>query len=380
MRPTVGSDVECAVIGAGVVGLAIARALALAKRDVVILEAADAIGTLTSSRNSEVIHAGIYYPAGSLKARFCRQGRDALYAYCRSHNVPFRQCGKLIIAADAGQSAALAMIAARAAANGVDDIASLDRAMLRALEPEVEGACALLSPSTGIVDSHAFMLALQGEAEAQGALIAFNTPVTGAQRAPAGLRLHTAGAEPTSLVARHVVLAAGLFAPSLATHFAGIRQGSIPRAYFCKGTYFSVSRQLPFTRLVYPVPEPGGFGIHLTLDLAGRARFGPDVEWLDESEPSRLVYDVEASRAGKFKEAIRRYWPALRDDELVPAYAGVRPKISAPGEKDADFVIQDEASHGLAGLTALYGIESPGLTSALAIGAYVAVRLAGPSG
>jgi L-2-hydroxyglutarate oxidase LhgO len=375
-RSNESTDVDCAVIGAGVVGLAIARALALAKREVIVLEAAEAIGTFTSSRNSEVIHAGIYYPAGSLKARLCLQGREALYAYCQSHNVGFRRCGKLIVAADASQASALDTIAARAAANGVHDIVCLDRAGLRALEPDVEGACALLSPSTGIVDSHAFMLALQGEAEAGGAMFAFNTPVIGAQPTEAGLRLHTAGEEPTSLVARRVVLAAGLFAPTLAARFAGIAPQSIPRAYFCKGTYFAVSRRVPFKRLVYPVPEPGGFGIHLTLDLAGRARFGPDVEWLSVSDPNRLNYDVDRSRAGKFRDAIRRYWPGLRDDELVPAYTGIRPKIAGEGEKDADFVIQDDTVHGLAGLIALYGIESPGLTSALAIADLVAKRVA----
>ncbi len=366
-----GSDVECAVIGAGVVGLAIARALALAKRDVVILEAAAAIGTATSSRNSEVIHAGIYYPAGSLKAQFCRQGRAALYLYCQTRNVPFRQCGKIIVA-DASQSAALDTIEARALANGVDNIVRLDRASLRALEPQVEGALALLSPSTGIVDSHAFMLALQGEAEAAGAMLAFNTPVIGAAQTAAGLQLYTGGTEPARLVARHVILAAGLFAPSLAAEFSGINLASIPRPYFCKGTYFAVSRLLPFSRLVYPVPEPGGFGIHLTLDLAGRARFGPDVEWLDCTEPRLVNYDVDPGRAGKFLNAIRRYWPGLGDDELVPAYTGIRPKIAGPGERDADFAIHDAGRHGLAGLIALYGIESPGLTSALAIADHVA--------
>jgi L-2-hydroxyglutarate oxidase LhgO len=367
-----GSDVECAVIGAGVVGLAIARALALAKRDVVVLEAAEAIGTATSSRNSEVIHAGIYYPAGSLKAQFCRQGRDALYQYCRTRNVPFRQCGKMIVAADASQSAALDTIEARARVNGVANIVRLDRAALRALEPQVEGAFALLSPSTGIVDSHAFMLALQGEAEAAGAMLAFNTPVVGAARTAAGLQLYTGGTEPARLVARHVILAAGLFAPSLAAEFSGINKASIPRAYFCKGTYFAVLRLLPFSRLVYPVPEPGGFGIHLTLDLAGRARFGPDVEWLDCTDPRLVNYDVDPGRAAKFRDAIRRYWPGLRDEELVPAYTGIRPKIAGPGEKDADFAIHDAAIHGLRGLIALYGIESPGLTSALAIADHVA--------
>jgi len=370
-------ECDVVVVGAGVVGLACAAALAAAGREVLVLEAEAGIGTGASSRNSEVIHAGIYYPAGSLKAHLCLRGRAALYAYCRSHNVAFRRCGKLIVAADAAQSAALDTIAARAAANGVDDIARLDRAGLRGFEPEVEGAGALLSPSTGIVDSHAFMLALQGDAEAAGAMFAFNTPVTGAQSTKAGLRLHTGGGEPASLVARHVVNAAGLFAPSLAARFAGIAPQSIPRAHFCKGTYFAVSRRLPFERLVYPVPEPGGFGIHLTLDLAGRARFGPDVEWLSDSEPHRLNYDVEPSRAGKFRDAIRRYWPGLRDDELVPAYSGIRPKIAGPGEKDADFVIQDATAHGLAGLIALYGIESPGLTSALAIADHVVQRVAG---
>jgi L-2-hydroxyglutarate oxidase LhgO len=367
-------DVECAIVGAGVVGLAIARALARAGRDVIVLEAADAIGTGTSSRNSEVIHAGIYYPANSLKARLCVEGRNALYDYCLTRHIPHRRCGKIIVAANPQQLTALQSIAARAKANGVDDLQSLDGNRLRAIEPEVTGIGALLSPSTGIVDSHALMLSLQGEAEAAGAMFAFRTPLKCAEAAGHGLILRTAGESPTKIRARSVVLAAGLAGPALAAKVRGIRTERLPTAYFSKGNYFALSRRVPFSHLIYPVPEPGGLGIHLTLDLAGQARFGPDVEWLSEQDHEALNYDVEASRADRFYASIRRYWPALADGELQPSYSGIRPKIAAPGQPDADFVVQDQSDHGVDGLIALFGIESPGLTASLALAQH-ALRL-----
>jgi L-2-hydroxyglutarate oxidase LhgO len=367
-------DIECAVIGAGVVGLSVARAIALSGRDVIVLEEAEGIGTGTSSRNSEVIHAGIYYPANSLKARLCVEGRRALYDYCRARNIAHRQCGKIIVAADTSQLAALRAIAARAETNGVDDLATLDASALRALEPEVAGVGALLSPSTGIIDSHAFMLSLQGEAEAAGALFAFRTPVTSAKAASAGIIVMTGGMAPTELLARHVILAAGLAAPALAANLIGIRKQAVPIPYFSKGNYFALSRRVPFSHLIYPVPEPGGLGIHLTLDLAGQARFGPDVEWLNGHDHQTLNFDVEATRANRFYASIRRYWPALADGELQPSYCGIRPKIAPPGQPDADFLVQDQSAHGVKGLIALFGIESPGLTAALALAQY-ALRL-----
>jgi len=362
-----GYDVECVVVGAGVVGLAVARALARDGRDVIVLETAEAIGTGTSSRNSEVIHAGIYYPTNSLKARLCVEGRDALYEYCRRRHIPHRRCGKIIVAADTSQLTTLQAIAARAKANGVLDLQTLDGEQLRAIEPEVAGVGALLSPSTGIVDSHAFMLSLQGEAEAAGAMLAFRSPFTSAAAAENGLVVCTGGETPTRLRARIVVLAAGLAAPLLAAKVTGIRAERVPVSYFSKGNYFALSRRVPFSHLIYPVPEPGGLGIHLTLDLAGQARFGPDVEWLAETNPEALNYDVEAARAERFYASIRRYWPALADGELQPSYSGIRPKIAAPGQPDGDFVVQDSSDHGVAGLIALFGIESPGLTAALAL-------------
>jgi L-2-hydroxyglutarate oxidase LhgO len=364
-------DVECVVVGAGVVGLAIARALARAGREVIILEAADCIGTGTSSRNSEVIHAGIYYPANSLKARMCVEGRDTLYDYCLTRHIPYRRCGKIIVAADAAQLCALQAIAGRAKANGVADLTTLDGRQLRALEPELAGVGALLSPSTGIIDSHAFMLSLQGEAQAEGALFAFRTPVTGADITDHGLVVHAAGEAPTDIRARTVVLAAGLAASALAAKIDGIRTEQVPTTHFSKGNYFTLSRRVPFSHLIYPVPEPGGLGIHLTLDLAGQARFGPDVEWLSETDPEKLQYDVEPSRADRFYAAIRRYWPALSDGELQPSYSGIRPKIAGPNQADGDFVVQDQSVHGGKGLIALFGIESPGLTASLALAQHV---------
>lgn len=353
--------VECVVLGAGVVGLAIARALAQSGREVWVLEAADGIGTGTSSRNSEVIHAGIYYPKDSLKARFCVQGRPMLYEYCAQRGVAYRRLGKLIVASAPDEIPALQDIGAKAAANGVDDLRLLNGQEIWELEPELQARAALLSPSTGIVDSHAFMLALQGDAEAAGASVVCYAPVL-AGEAGRGFTLQVGGAEPMVLRCKILVNAIGLHAPSLARRILGIPPESIPAEYFCKGSYYSLAGRSPFRRLIYPVPEPGGLGVHLTLDLGGQARFGPDVQWVEAEE-----YEVDMRRADGFYAAIRRYWPGLPEGALVPGYAGIRPKISGPGEPAADFVISGPAEHGISGLVCLYGIESPGLTASMAI-------------
>jgi L-2-hydroxyglutarate oxidase LhgO len=360
--------IDTAVIGAGLVGLAVARALALSGREVVILEAEDAIGTHTSSRNSEVIHAGIYYPQGSLKARVCVEGRERLYAYCAERGVPHRRCGKLIVATDAAQEGELEGIRRKAHANGVTDVVRLGVDEARALEPALSLVAALHSPSTGIVDSHALMLAYLGDAESAGAMLALKSPLEKGIVRPEGIELHVAGAEP--LLARAVVNSAGLRAPSLARRIEGFPAALAPRELYAKGNYYSLARRAPFSRLVYPVPEPGGLGVHVTLDLGGRARFGPDVEWIES-----IDYRVDPERAARFYAAIRRYWPGLPDGALEPGYAGIRPKISGPGEPAADFVVQGPREHGVAGLVNLYGIESPGLTASLALADDVAAHL-----
>jgi len=355
-------SIDAVVVGAGVVGLAVARALALSGREVIVLEAEDAIGTHTSSRNSEVIHAGIYYPQDSLKARSCVDGRQRLYAYCASHGVPHRRCGKLIVASDASQLEALESIRLRALANGVDDIAWLSREQTLALEPTLSAAASLHSPSTGIVDSHALMLAYLGDAESNGTMLALKSPLRQAQRQGEAIVLEVGGAEPTRLRARCVVNCAGLHAPSLARRIEGYPPEQAPGEYYAKGNYYALTGRAPFSRLVYPVPEPGGLGVHITLDLAGQARFGPDVEWVE-----RIDYQVDPRRGERFYAAIRRYWPALPDGALVPAYAGIRPKIVPQGAPAADFVVQGPRAHGVPGLVHLFGIESPGLTASLAL-------------
>lgn len=368
-------DIDCIVVGAGVIGLAIARALALVGREVVIIERENGIGQGISSRNSEVIHAGLYYPRDSLKARLCVEGRKQLYRFCEDHGVPHENCGKILVAADAGQRAQLLAIKTRAEENGVADLELLDRAGLRRFEPALAGELGLLSPSTGIIDSHSFMLALQGDAEALGVALAFNAPLERGEIRGGAIILTIGGETPMEIAARHVVVAAGLATPHLAHTISGLDPATIPKAYFAKGNYFSLQRKAPFSRLIYPVPEPGGLGTHLTLDLAGRARFGPDVEWLAIEDESAIDYAVDLGRGAKFYAAIRRYWPDLRDGDLAADYSGVRPKIVAPGTSDADFTIHDRTVHGIEGLVALYGIESPGLTASLAIADLVAQRL-----
>lgn len=364
-------QVDCVVIGAGVVGLAVARALAQAGREVLILEAEAAIGTGTSARNSEVIHAGIYYPQGSLKARLCVAGRDALYAFCESHGVPYRRCGKLIVATDESQLSELDALQAHAQANGVADLQRLYGVEVEALEPQLNAVAGLLSPSTGIVDSHALMLALQGDAEAAGALLALHAPVEAVEVMAQGLKLDVGGAEPMTLFAKTLINCAGHAAPAIAARTSGLPADKVPSRYFAKGSYFSLPTAAPFRHLVYPMPEPGGLGVHLTLDLGGQARFGPDVEWVET-----LDYAMDERRADRFYAAIRRYWPALPDGALQPAYTGIRPKISGPAEPAADFRIDGPAEHGILGLVNLFGIESPGLTAALAIADEVCQRLA----
>ena len=364
--------VDCLVIGAGVVGLAVARALARAGREVVVVEAEDAIGTGASSRNSEVIHAGIYYPAGLAKTRFCVEGKAMLYRFCSDYGVPHRRCGKLIVAASEGEVEKLAELEARAKTNGVDDLVWLTGAESRALEPALRANRALLSPSTGIVDSHALMLALKGDAEAHGAVIALATPVVSGRAVRSGVAIETGGAEPMRLATAVVVNAAGLGAQSVARAIDGMPADKVPPLFLAKGNYFSVSVRTPFSRLVYPMPAEGGLGVHLTLDLAGQARFGPDVEWIDT-----IDYAVDPRRADRFTAAIRTYWPDLPDGVLHPAYAGIRPKIARPGGSTTDFVIQTEDDHGVPGLVNLFGIESPGLTASLAIAEDIAKRLSG---
>jgi len=363
-------EFDCVVIGAGVVGLAVARALALQGREVMVLEAQGAIGTGTSSRNSEVIHAGIYYPQGSLKARLCVEGKEALYAYAQARGLPHRRCGKLIVATAPAQVPALEGIVRQAAANGVDDLVVLTRAQARAMEPQLACVGAIHSPSTGIVDSHALMLSLQGDLENAGGVLALKSPVVRAECADGAIVLFAE--DGTALRCRSVVNAAGLGAPALARRFEGLPAAQVPAAHHAKGNYFVLAGRAPFNRLIYPVPEAAGLGVHLTLDLGGQAKFGPDVQWVDSADD--LV--VDAARGEGFYAEVRKYWPALPDGALTPGYAGIRPKISGPGEPARDFLIQGPADHGVAGLVNLFGIESPGLTSSLAVGAYVTKLLA----
>lgn len=359
--------VECVIVGAGVIGLALARRLAQSGREVVVLEEAEAIGTVTSSRNSEVIHAGIYYPAGSWMARMCVSGRHALYRYCDDRGIPHKNCGKLIVATKPEETQKLAAIRAHAEANGVTDMQTIAGEIARELEPAIKCDAALLSPSTGIIDSHAYMLSLRGEAEDAGAAFAFHTPLVRAKARAGNIELETGGASPMTLVCDRLFNAAGLNAPAVARTIEGMPIEMIPAAYLAKGNYFSCSVRAPFSRLIYPVPEPGGLGVHLTLDLAGQARFGPDVEWID-----RIDYEVDPARAIRFYPEIRKYWPGLPDGALMPSYSGIRPKIVPPAVARQDFLMQGPSEHGVAGLVNLFGIESPGLTSSLAIADHVA--------
>ena len=365
-------QLDCVVMGAGVVGLAVARALAISGREVMVLEAAGGIGTGTSSRNSEVIHAGIYYPAGSLKAQLCVRGKLLLYDYCTQRGIGHSRCGKLIVATNASQLSQLQAIIAGAAANGVADLALLIRQQAQALEPQLDCIAAIHSPSTGIVDSHALMLSLQGDIENAGGAVVLHAAVDRLVASPGAIELITA--DGTELAAKTVINAAGLNAPHLASRTCGLAAQHIPPTYWAKGSYFSLSGKSPFSRLIYPVPQAGGLGVHLTIDLAGQAKFGPDVQWVDSPDDLQ----VDASRGDAFYAEVRKYWPGLKNGALLPSYAGIRPKLHGPGQPACDFVIQGpvahggQAGHGVPGLVNLFGVESPGLTSALAIGDYVA--------
>jgi L-2-hydroxyglutarate oxidase LhgO len=370
--------VDAVVVGAGAVGLAVARELALRGRETIVLEATAGIGNGTSSRNSEVIHAGLYDAPTSLKARLCVAGRRLLYPYCESRGVGHSRCGKLVVAGTAAQVEQLRAIERRALANGVEGLRWLSGAEARELEPALEGGAALLSTATGIVDSHALMLAYLGDLENAGGALVVRSPLESAVTRGDGFVLRVGGDAPLEIEAGVLVNAAGLHAQEIARRIDGLDPARIPRAWFAKGNYYALAGRSPFTRLIYPVPEPGGLGVHLTLDLAGQARFGPDVEWLDVDSPDAIDYSVDPARSAAFYAAIRRYWPALQDGTLAPAYSGVRPKLQGPGAPPSDFVLQGPEAHGVAGLVNLFGIESPGLTASLAIAGEVARRLGVP--
>ncbi len=365
------AEIDCVVIGAGVIGLACARRIAQSGREVLILEAEGEIGSGISARNSEVIHAGIYYPTDSLKARFCVAGREKLYSYCAGHGVTARKVGKLVVATASEQIPALQKLMEQARGNQVGDLVLLSAAEARRLEPELSCVAAFHSPSTGIIDTHGFMLSLLGEAEARGAALALHASVErGWMEDDGRVTLAVGGTDPMQVTARLLVNAAGLGAQAIARHLQGYPAGRIPPLHYAKGNYFSLSGPSPFSHLIYPMPEIAGLGVHLTLDLAGQARFGPDVEWIDQVD-----YDVDPRRGDAFYAAIRTYWPKLRDSALQPAYAGIRPKIQAPGSPALDFRIDGPEVHGLPGQVHLFGIESPGLTSSLAIADEIAARL-----
>ena len=358
------------VIGAGVIGLAVARAAARAGHDVVIAEQEGGIGSGMSSRNSEVIHAGMYYPTGSLRAVHCARGRRMLYAYCGEHGIPYRKCGKLIVATNPAEEAQVAAIERQGLENGIEGLAMLDAAAARRLEPALASIGALHSSETGIIDGHAFMLALRGDLEDRGGMIAFRTRIERLHPDARGWTAEFSGQEAGLLEIDAVVNGAGVSAQALARATEGYPAERTPRLMFAKGNYFTYSGRPVFSRLIYPTPVDGGLGIHVTLDLSGRMRFGPDVEWID-----RELYDVDPRRAELFYARIRRYWPGLPDDSLLPDYSGIRPKLTGPGEKAADFVIDGPPAHGLHGLVHLFGIESPGLTSALSLAEEVVAQL-----
>jgi L-2-hydroxyglutarate oxidase LhgO len=359
--------IECVVVGAGVVGLAVARALALAGREVLLLEAETHPGTMTSARNSGVIHAGLYYSPGSFKARFCVAGNRALYAYCEARGIEHHNCGKLIVASGDDEERVLLNLIERAQANGVEGVRMISAPQVRELEAEVHCTAALLVPSSGIVDQHPYMLALQGDLENAGGTLVCDCKVDSINRSGDGFVVKTAGDSATEIEARFVVNSAGLGAVALLHHIDGYPKDRIPTLHLARGNYFTVAARSPFRHLIYPVPHAAGLGIHATLDLGKRVRFGPDVEWIDH-----IDYSVNAARAPTFYAAVRHYWPGLADGALMPDYTGIRPKLHGPGEPQPDFRIETAADHGLAGLVNLLGIESPGLTSALPIGDYVA--------
>jgi L-2-hydroxyglutarate oxidase LhgO len=364
-------DFDAVVVGAGAVGLACAYALARQGSSICVLEAAEAVGGGVSSRNSEVIHAGLYYPTGSLKGRFCLEGRRRLYAFLDAHQIAYDRCGKLIVATELDEIAALEAISAQGSANGVEGLELIGGGDALAREPQLSAVAALWSPQTGVFDSHGYMLALLGEIQDRGGALAFNTPFEGAvPLAGGGFKVRAGGREPTTITTARVVAAAGLSAQAAAGRIEGYPPERIPRGYYGKGSYFALQGRAPFSRLVYPVPVPGALGVHYTRDVGGRARFGPDLEFVDA-----LDYSVDPARAASIYADVRRYWPGLPDDALFPDYAGVRPKLHGPGQPQPDFRLDGPEVHGLEGLVALFGIESPGLTASLAIGEAVAAAL-----
>lgn len=356
-------ELDCVVLGGGVVGLAVARELATAGREVVLLEAEPITGSATSSRNSEVIHAGLYYPTGSLKAELCVAGKRKLYDYCRERHIPHKRCGKLVVASSEAEVAYLEKLLKQAEANGVDDCSLIDGVELARLEPQIAGFAALVSPSTGIIDSHRLMESYIADIEAHSGAIVLKSPVLGGELLSGAVRLSVGGRDPVEIEAKLVVNAAGLNAWAVSESILGLDRTTVPERYYAKGCYFSLAGRAPAGRLIYPVPEPGGLGVHLTIDMAGQARFGPDVEWVEAVE-----YDVDPRRADRFYAAIRRYWPDLADGALLPAYSGMRPKVVGPeAGGGGDFIIQGPETTGHPAYAALYGIESPGLTASMAI-------------
>ncbi len=367
-------QVDCVVIGAGVVGLAVAREMALQGRETILLEREGSFGTISSARNSEVIHAGIYYPKDSLKAKLCVEGNRLLYEYCRNHQVATQAYGKLIVA-DNSQIDDLQAILYKAQNNGVPEIKMISGDEAKQLEPKLKCSAAILSSSTGIVDSHGYMLSLLGGFEDAGGMIAYHSPLISAKpighSAEGGFELEIGGPDGMKLQSKLLINCAGMSAPAVAQKIEGLHQDQIPKAYFAKGNYFSLSGKSPFTHLIYPIPEPGGLGVHLTLDMGGQAKFGPDVEWLDIENEEQIDYTVNPKRGEGFYEAVRRYWPELKDGSLQPDYSGVRAKIVPPNTPAGDFCFNGPQDHGLQGLYNLYGFESPGLTSSIAIARYL---------
>lgn len=363
--------VDCVVIGAGVIGLAVAREMALQGRETILLERESAFGTISSARNSEVIHAGIYYPKDSLKAKLCVEGNRMLYEYCRTHHVATQPYGKLIVASDESQLDDLQAILYKAQQNNVPEIKMITGEQAKSMEPELQCSAAVLSASTGIVDSHGFMLSLLGGFEDAGGMIAYQSPLISAKpigpNAQDGFELEIGGADDMKIQTKLLINCAGMSAPAIARKIESLSEEQIPKAYFAKGNYFSLTGKSPFKHLIYPIPEPGGLGVHLTLDMGGQAKFGPDVEWLEIDEENQIDYTVNPKRGEGFYEAVRRYWPGLKDNTLQPDYSGVRAKIVPPNSPAGDFCFNAPKDHGLEGLFNLYGFESPGLTSSLAI-------------
>ena len=366
--------VECVVVGAGVVGLAVAREMAMAGLETIVLEKHNLIGSETSSRNSEVIHAGLYYPTGSLKARLCVEGKKRLYQYTSERGIPVLDCGKLVVATHEDENVRLGQIEKKAIENGVSEVEVWPAKRAMELEPNLYCTAALWSPTTGVVDSHGLMLGYQGDLEDHGGFVALASPMMAARVTDAGFEVDVGGESPMSLLTTVLINAAGLHAPNIASVIDGYDPVRIPRAHYCKGSYYGLPGKSPFGRLIYPMPQTAGLGVHVTIDMGGQCRFGPDMEWIEPDGPEAIDYDVEQERADVFYDAVRRYWPAIEDGSLVPGYSGVRPKIVGPNDPAADFVIEAREDHGIDGLVNLFGIESPGLTSSLAIAEETRIR------